>query len=418
LAEIAYNDVKKFTLAASYRDAVDNISIDQSAPMPVKKPATVPELGALIAEARSSNRGVYPFGGATTLDIGLPPLKPGIGIETGALNRIVDYPARDMTITVQGGITIARLQEELAKEGQWLPIDVAEPDRATLGGSIALNKSGPHRWGWGTLRDYVIGISFATDEGAEVKAGGRVVKNVAGYDLMKLQIGAVGTLGIVTQATLKVKPRPESSAALAIGCTDDVLAAALDLLHASRSRPVVVELLNREAWHLLPGIIPRNSDPDWIVAVGFEEKDSTVKWQVSTLLNELKPAPVREPVELSDSATLWASIAGLQTRADSRFIGKASILPSKVASYVRALSRSNPGMAIHAHALNGIVWCHARGEEPIAVESAAIRRGSPSQKRAAAVWGKPPADWELMRHIKRTLDPKNVFNPGRLFGDL
>ena len=144
------------------------------------------------------------------LDVGLPPLKPGFAVETTALNQVIDYPARDMTVTVQAGITIAKLQETLAAEGQWLPVDVPQPERATLGGAVALNVSGPRRFGYGTLRDYVIGISFVTDEGQEVKAGRRVVKNVAGYDLMKVQIGAAGTLGLITQLTLKVKPKPEA----------------------------------------------------------------------------------------------------------------------------------------------------------------------------------------------------------------
>src|SRR6185436_13958600 len=112
---------------------------------------------------------------------------------------------------------------------------------ATLGGAVAVNSSGPRRLGYGTLRDYVIGISFVTDEGVEVKAGGRVVKNVAGYDLMKLQIGAVGTLGILSQLTLKVKPKPEASAAVVFGCDTPALGAVLDALHASKSRPAIVE---------------------------------------------------------------------------------------------------------------------------------------------------------------------------------
>src|SRR5262245_41594584 len=150
-----------------------------------------------------------------------------------------------MTITVQAGITTAALQAELAKENQWLPVDVPGPERATLGGAIALNQSGPRRFGYGTLRDYVIGISFVTDDGGEVRAGGRVVENVAGYDLRRLRIGAVGTLGVVTQVTLKVKPKPEAAAWVTLGCERDALGAVLDLLHGSRSRPSAVCLSDK-----------------------------------------------------------------------------------------------------------------------------------------------------------------------------
>src|SRR5205807_9828714 len=152
-------------------------------------------------------------------------------LDLRALNQVIDYPARDMTITVQAGITVAKLQEILAAENQQLPVDVPLPEQATLGGAIAVNASGPRRYGYGTLRDYVIGISFVNDEGQEVKAGGRVVKNVAGYDLCKLHIGALGTLGIITQVTLKLKPVPEDQGAVAVGCEAAALEKLLDQIH-------------------------------------------------------------------------------------------------------------------------------------------------------------------------------------------
>ena len=130
-----------------------------------------------------------------------------------SLNRVIDYPARDMTITVQAGITIAELQTLLAAENQRLPVDVPHADRATLGGALAVNVSGPRRYGFGTLRDYVIGISTVNDEGQEVKAGGRVVKNVAGYDLCKLHIGALGTLGIITPGDAQAAAAARSAGA-------------------------------------------------------------------------------------------------------------------------------------------------------------------------------------------------------------
>jgi len=385
--------------------------------MPIQRPESVAELGELIKQARSLRQGVFPIGGRTTLDVGMQPLKAGFAIDTTALNRVIDYPARDMTITVQSGITIAGLHAQLAKEGQWLPLDVSEPEKATLGGAIALNQSGPHRYGYGTLRDYVIGISFLTDEGVEVKAGGRVVKNVAGYDLMKLQTGALGTLGIVTQVTLKVKPRPESSSAVIFQCDASSLDAFLNQLHASASRPVVVELLNPKAREQLDAFPAPNAGSGWSVAVGFEEKATTVRWQLSTLLSELKSTPPLEVIEVSDSSKLWAAIAGMQTRPESRFIGKESVLSSKLAAYVQEVGSRSPGALIHAHALNGVVWVHSANQIPHR-ENLTLRRCPAELKSNLGVWGKPASDWDLKRHIKKTLDPDNVFNPGRMFGDL
>ena len=159
------------------------IHIDDFGPLPVHRPTSVAAVCDLVRRAAADGQAVYPLGGRTMLDLGLPPTKPGVAIDLTALDQVIDYPARDMTITVQAGITIARLQEILAKENQRLPIDVPNPDQATLGGAIATNASGPRRYGHGTFRDYVIGITVVNDEGQEVKAGGRVVKNVAGYDL-------------------------------------------------------------------------------------------------------------------------------------------------------------------------------------------------------------------------------------------
>ncbi|MBA4186634.1 MAG: dehydrogenase [Planctomycetaceae bacterium] len=390
------------------RLSVDTLSIDKSAPMSLRRPATVAELCDIVKQARAAKQGVYPVGGLTTLDVGLPTLKPGVAVDMTAMNLVIDYPARDMTITVQSGITIAGLQAVLAKEGQWLPIDVATPELATLGGAIALNQSGPRRYGYGTLRDYVIGISFVTDDGVEVKAGGRVVKNVAGYDMMKLQIGAVGTLGVVTQVTLKVKPKPETSAAVVFGCDAASIGAVLDVVHNSKSRPVAVELLNAAAWRA-GGVNPLVAS-EWILAVGFEEKAATVAWQQASLLDELKAVQARGVTEVASATGLWAAITGLQLRHDSRYIRKLSVLPSKVAEEVVKL----PAGLVHAHALSGVIWVHGESS----VEGALIRRCPTEAKKSLPVWGKPTPDWELMRHVKKTLDPDNVFNPGRLFGNV
>jgi len=168
-------------------------------------------LAALVADAYQSRRPVYPIGGGTSLDYGLAATRPGLGLSLAGLTRVVDYPQRDMTITVEAGMTLARLAEVLAEGRQWLPIDAPQPERATLGGAIATAASGPRRYGFGTLRDYVIGITAVDGRGEIFKGGGRVVKNVAGYDFCKLLTGSLGTLGVITQVTFKLKPLVERS---------------------------------------------------------------------------------------------------------------------------------------------------------------------------------------------------------------
>ncbi len=133
------------------------------------------------------------------------------GLSTTGISGVIDYPARDMTVTVEAGFALRDLQRLLASERQRLPVDCPKPEEATLGGMVATNASGSRRFGNGTLRDYVIGISAVDGHGTAFKAGGRVVKNVAGYDFCKLLTGSVGTLGVITQVTLKVRPLPEVS---------------------------------------------------------------------------------------------------------------------------------------------------------------------------------------------------------------
>jgi glycolate oxidase FAD binding subunit len=145
-------------------------------------PPTADAIGEIVRAAAADGTPVYPLGGETALDFGLAPKTPGIGLSLAGLNRVIDYPARDMTVTVEAGVTMGELARVLASEGQRLPVDAPAADRATLGGLIATNHSGPLRYGHGTIRDYVIGITAVDGRGRTYHGGGRVVKNVAGYD--------------------------------------------------------------------------------------------------------------------------------------------------------------------------------------------------------------------------------------------
>lgn len=417
----------------------DALSIDGFGPLPVRRPASVPEVGDLVREVLAAGYGLYPVGGGTSLDIGLPPNKPGFVADLRGLAQVIDYPARDMTITVHSGVTIGALQSALAAEGQRLPVDIPNPGIATIGGAVAANLSGPRRFGRGTLRDYILGIHFVTDEGIEVKAGGRVVKNVAGYDLMKLHTGALGTLGIVTQITLKVTPQPEDQVLLAFGLNAAAVGPTLDRLHASTSRPIAIELLNAAAARAVEAtasITLPGTDP-WVIVVGFEEKSVTVAWQAAALKEELKTAPVRNITEFRGTACppVWAALTELQARSDSRLVWKASVLPSRVSALATAAVADDPDAIIHAHAGNGVVFGHGTSADVTLERASAIvatvaekaadgngsvviRRCPTEWKRVLPVWGRVGSDRAVMRAVKSTLDPKNVFNPGRLFGDL
>ncbi|HJZ93280.1 MAG TPA: FAD-binding oxidoreductase [Gemmataceae bacterium] len=405
----------------------DSLSIDGFGPLPVARPSSVAELSDLVRRVAADGRAVYPVGGRTMLDYGLPPTKPGTAIDLRGLDQVIDYPARDMTITVQAGIGVAKLQAILRAEGQQLPIDVPLPDRATLGGAVATNASGPRRLGHGTLRDYVIGISIVNDRGEEVKAGGRVVKNVAGYDLMKLFTGSLGTLGIITQLTLKVKPLPEAvTAVLAPGPTPALAQVLTRIVSRTATRPTAVSVANAPAAALLGGELPRDT-----ILIAFEEMSSTVAWQIQQLNRELPDEVEKMASEVSgeEAVALLRRWADFPLATPTGLTFKANLVPAGVADFLRLADALVPRPALVAHAGSGIGYGHFAPEVSFEQFSAALKRLTQfvgeyhgnvvvtrcpaTWKAVVPVWGRPTGDRELMRAVKDKMDPGRVFNPGR-----
>jgi glycolate oxidase FAD binding subunit len=396
-------------------------TIDDFSELSLAQPPSVVELAEVIRQAAAKGQAIYPVGGRTMLGYGLPPTKPGVAVDLTPLDRVIDHAARDMTITVQAGITIAKLQAVLAAENQQLPIDVPLPDRATLGGALATNASGPRRYGHGTLRDYVIGISVVNDEGHETKAGGRVVKNVAGYDLPKLYVGSLGTLGVITQVTLKLRPLPESRVLLQIACPDDRLERLFDALHGSRTRPRCLTALYGRSSSSAP-----QPGAGWHVFVGFEDSREVVDWQVRQVEQELQPLGLAaeragEPVRtaLNDFPLLPTAMLTF----------KANLLPRATAAFCQRVAALEPVSLVQAHAGNGIVLGHVQGDLTpdqaramltALLDAAAEAQGNvivlrcpPAWKGSLPVWGRPRNDAWLMRAVKEKLDPRRLFNPGR-----
>jgi glycolate oxidase FAD binding subunit len=403
-------------------------TIDGFGPLPWESPQSVAEVCQLVRRANVDGQAVYPLGGGTMLELGNPPRRPGLAVGLRSLNQIIDYPARDMTVTVQAGMTVAELQRTLAPENQQLPIDVPHADRATLGGILAANVSGARRYGYGTLRDYVLGISAVNDDALEIKAGGRVVKNVAGYDLCKLFVGSLGTLGIITQVTLKLRPLPEETALVSLACLPEQIDELLTQVHTGRTRPMCVELLNERAtrWvHERAGVeAPAGR---WSVIVGFDGNADTVKWQVQQIVKEARSRYIIEAYVNAASRGLWQALLAIREM-DASFAFKANVLASATAEFCRHAESLCADIMLLAHAGNGIVV----GQTPeLSSEQAAVlmdglrqnaqkQRGSvvitrcPTEwKKAVSVWGPPPQSAWLMRKVKAAFDPKGLFNPGR-----
>jgi glycolate oxidase FAD binding subunit len=325
-----------------------------------------------------------------------------------------------MTITVEAGITIGALRDVLQKEKLRLPIDVPQSDRATLGGAIAANVSGARRYGYGTLRDYVIGIAACNDEGNEFKAGGRVVKNVAGYDLCKLLVGSLGTLGIITKVTLKLRPGAEQQAMLTLAVNADQIESLLTAVHETRTRPVCVELMRAKP------------PAGWSMLIGYEGNADAVSWQVQQLVKEIGgQCPLEAHVDFPTNR-LWHALTELSALPEWQTVFKVSLPASRVAEF--CLHAERDASAIRAHAGNGIVHGHwgadLTNERAASIlnvwrELVAPFNGSvivtrcPSEwKKSLSVWGPPTADLWLMRDVKAKIDPRGLFNPGRFVGGI
>src|SRR5262249_19957438 len=216
---------------------------------------------------------VIPRGGGTRMTLGFPPRAADLVVQTEKLHEVVEYEPADLTVTVQAGMRLSELQERLRAEGQMLALDPAAADRATIGGLIAANASGPLRFMYGTARDLVIGTRVVNADGIVSKAGGRVVKNVAGYDLNKLYVGSLGTVGVIAELSFKLHPLPQAQGALlATFSSADDAASAVSALVRSPLGLAAIELLDAGAADGLPGGVSLDGDDVVLIvaATGFE----------------------------------------------------------------------------------------------------------------------------------------------------
>ena len=394
----------------------------------VERPDDRQGLAEVVGRHAAEGSALYPQGGRTALEAGGPPERPGVAIDLRGLDRIVDYPSADMTVTVEAGATLGALRDLLKAQGQRLPIEAPSPDRATIGGIYATDTSGPRRFGLGRPRDQILGVAFATSAGAIVKGGGRVVKNVAGYDFPKLLTGSNGSLGVLVELTLKTRPIPESSALLWTSWPGiDAVQIALETLNTSATRPSAIEVLNVAAADAI-GRSAGFGVPSGTLAliVGVEGASEVVDWQLETLAKELDGATVREMIRDGAADRLWEALAEFQAR-EAAITFKANLRPSALAEFAGAV---DPGRwMLQCHAGNGIAWGLARSGVPIddlvsdigrlrdlavaADGNLTLPRCPTALKGTLGVWGAPRDDWDLARAIKRALDPLGAMNPGR-----
>jgi glycolate oxidase FAD binding subunit len=390
-----------------------------------------------VAGAAASPAPVYPIGGGTRLGYGVRPKQPGLGLSLARMTALVDYPARDLTVTVEAGMTVAELARRLAAQRQWLPLDVPRPDRSTLGGLIAANTFGPRRYRWGTIRDYLLGFTAVDGRGQPFSGGGRVVKNAAGYNMARLLVGSLGSLAVITQVTLMVRPIPETSALVVADLGGfDRAEPLFGSLARTKTLPSAIQWLLGPAWRQLPGIVSQPQPGLGRLLVGLEGTQAEVDWMIGQLQREWKDAGGGTPMVISgpSSRDLWTALAeGLAGASPEN--GHASLLlqaqvpPARVVGAVRSLMDADPQASIQAYAGDGILcgrlapgrlepvaaFCRRLRASLAALEGSLVVLESPAEAELSreTVWGPPGDGQRVMESLKRQFDPQGILNPGR-----
>jgi glycolate oxidase FAD binding subunit len=361
------------------------------------------------------------------MDLGMPPTRCDLVLGTTGLNRVVEYEPADLTVTVEAGLALAELQKLLGEQGQLLALDPAVEPAATIGGVIATNASGPLRFAYGTARDLVIGTRVANTDGTLTRAGGRVVKNVAGYDLNKLYVGSLGTLGVLVELSFKLAPIPPANATL-VGqfSTASELRGVVGAVLHSPLAPQAIEVLGPGA--AAAAGLPRAS----LLVLRLGGYPAAVDRQVRDLA-ALMVSHGGVRVDVAESA--WDDLARMRRSAAERQVLVKAAAPIVHASALvelleRQLGALNP--VVWSHAGNGIAYaaCDAPAQASTLVElrqqvvevggnaSLVVQRCPNALKGELDVWGEPGSGVALMRTLKAKLDPRNTLNPGRYVGGI
>jgi glycolate oxidase FAD binding subunit len=397
-------------------------------PEVVVAPGSQEEVAAILGLATEHALRVVPRGGGTKLAWGGPPRGLDILLSLERLNQLVEHSAGDLTLVAEAGMTLDAVQRALAGDRQFLALDAPLPERATLGGVLSANVAGPLRQRYGGVRDQLIGITLARADGKVAKAGGKVVKNVAGYDLMKLLTGAFGTLGVVVRCAFRLYPLPEASATVVAEVPDPQrLEQALVATAGSTLVPAAVGVLAGEARAGAEGAQP-------LLAARFVTVEAAVREQADSLISlwrwhGLEPRLLDEPSE----AALWQAAGTTFWTApdDHSALCKATTTMSAVPAVVELVA--SRGGSLLAHALAGVSYLRlGGGPEQVARAIGEVRAGVRAQRGNLVVldapepvrervdpWG--PLDERalgLMRRIKAEFDPCATCSPGRFVGGI
>ena len=417
--------------------------IDGRSPQAVVFPTDIQELRRVLEVASEENIALAPWGGGTLMSLGNRPERLDVVVDLSRLDRVIEFSPADLTATVQAGITFSKLGEVLEQHRQFLAIDPPLPDRATVGGTLASGISGPLKWQYGSPRDTVIGIKVVHADGVVTKSGGRVVKNVSGYDMTRLHVGGLGTLGVVVEVSFKLTPNPAGQATVVATfeefstCIEaglgvfgsDVVPLALTAFDGGTSdRMRRAQITGRGLLAVRLGGRPRTLDRRT-----RETRSICGRHGASRI----------EVLQDGESESLWRSLAdfGYENDEPPLVRGRASVLPSRVPEVAEKLGATGASAGLHlalavqpAHGTVLANW-FADGGDPAHDEvSRAIRAARRVAHEAGGriviekcpaavkdgidVWDDVGGALAIMRRLKEQYDPDRILNPGRYAGGI
>ncbi|MGF1473340.1 MAG: FAD-binding oxidoreductase [Rubrobacteraceae bacterium] len=418
--KVSLEDLQEIVGDSNVREASAEDVVEGVEPSFVAEPGSVEEARELMKLARENGLAVAPRGSGTKTQLGNPPRELDLVISTGRMNEIVEYVPGDQIVRVQAGIKLSDLQEKLAEENQMVALDPPEED-ATIGGLVAANSAGPSRYSYGTVRDLIIGIKVVLADGTVAKAGGKVVKNVAGYDLSKLFTGSMGTLGLIVEANFRLHPLREASRTVVAeieGGPQGVYAAVQDIAR-TQVEPTAIEL--------------RYGEDEQLVATFVESIEGGIDEKVRVVTHALEThGEVRDAEEGNQ---LGSALPPLE---DGGVLIKVSAPPAELAAVLESVlgaagRRGLDHPRITGHAGTGVTFAGLSGGSEDALAEAVeevreiwVRRGggvvlleAPGEIKArVGTWGPPRDDIGLMGRVKEKFDSQGNLNPGRFVGGI
>jgi glycolate oxidase FAD binding subunit len=427
--------------------ALEGLSVDGERPKGLIQIKSLEELAEVLKESNKGRTTVIPRGSGTKMSWGNVPRSLDLLVDMRGLNRVVEYTPENLTVTAECGISLGRLQEVLAAHGQFLPLDPPFFSIATLGGIVSCNASGPHRLIYGTLRDMVLGMKVVTADGSIASFGGRCVKNVTGYDMVKGFIGSLGTLGVIAEVTLKVRPLPEREViqVASFPTPESGLLASRSLLH-SVLFPAALELLDpfwAEAWRFQVGL--SCGERDWLMLigwVGFQEDVDRMLREGSELIirHGGRVEGICEAAAAKKGWEAWSQLPHhLEIDVRKWVRGRLSFPLADAGRAILEWQRQTASLGVRSalsiRAGSGILFGHLfdvpEGAEEIMRSLEGLREWTGSRggrlvletaplwiKSRMDVWGEAGKQLWLMRRLKEKFDPGHILNPGRYVGGI